>query len=42
MKVAFVGAGSVVFAKTLIGDLLSVPDFAGPTTTLALMDIDPE
>jgi alpha-galactosidase len=42
MKVAFVGAGSVVFAKTLIGDLLSVPDFAGSTTTLALMDIDPE
>jgi len=42
VKVAFVGAGSTVFAKTLIGDLLSVPDFAGPTTTLALMDVDPE
>jgi alpha-galactosidase len=40
MKVAFVGAGSVVFAKTLIGDLLSIPELAGPTTTLALMDID--
>jgi alpha-galactosidase len=42
VKVALIGAGSVVFAKTLIGDLLSIPDFAGDTTTLALMDIDPE
>ena len=42
MKAAFIGAGSVVFAKTLIGDLLSIPDFAGPTTTLALMDVDDE
>ena len=42
MKVALIGAGSVVFAKTLIGDLLSVPEFVGDTTTIALMDIDRE
>jgi len=42
VKAAFIGAGSTVFAQTLIGDLLSVPDFRGPTTKLALMDVDPE
>ena len=42
MKVALIGAGSTVFAKTLIGDLLSISEFAGPATTLALMDVDPE
>ena len=42
MKVAFIGAGSVVFARTLIGDLLSTPELAGPTTSLALMDIEGE
>jgi alpha-galactosidase len=42
VKVALLGAGSVVFAKTLVGDLLSIPEFAGPTTSLALMDVDPE
>jgi alpha-galactosidase len=42
VKVALIGAGSTVFAQTLIGDLLSVQDFRGPTTTLALMDIDQE
>jgi alpha-galactosidase len=41
VKVAFVGAGSTVFAKTLIGDLLSYPELA-QGTTLALMDIDSE
>jgi alpha-galactosidase len=41
VKVAFVGAGSTVFAKTLIGDLLSYPELARGTT-LALMDIDSE
>jgi alpha-galactosidase len=40
MKVTFVGAGSTVFAKTLIGDLLSFPELSG--TTIALMDIDLE
>jgi Family 4 glycosyl hydrolase len=41
MKVAFIGAGSTVFAKTLIGDLLSFPELADDLT-LALMDIDGE
>ncbi len=40
MKVALIGAGSTVFAKTLIGDLLSNPELAG--TTVALMDVDLE
>jgi alpha-galactosidase len=40
MKVAMIGAGSTVFAQTLIGDLLTFPALAG--TTLALMDIDEE
>ncbi|TMK73458.1 MAG: alpha-glucosidase/alpha-galactosidase [Actinobacteria bacterium] len=40
VKVTLVGAGSTVFAKTLIGDLLSFPELAG--TTIALMDIDEE
>ena len=41
MKVAFIGAGSTVFAKTLIGDLLSYPEL-GDGTVIALMDVDPE
>jgi alpha-galactosidase len=41
MKIALVGAGSVVFAKTLVGDLLSFPELADGTT-IALMDIDEE
>jgi alpha-galactosidase len=41
VKVALVGAGSVVFARTLIGDLLSFPELADGTT-VALMDIDAE
>jgi alpha-galactosidase len=40
VKVALIGAGSTVFAKTLIGDLLSFPELA--QTTVALMDIDDE
>jgi alpha-galactosidase len=39
VKVTLVGAGSVVFARTLIGDLLSFPELADGTT-VALMDID--
>jgi alpha-galactosidase len=42
VKVALIGAGSTVFAKTLIGDVLSVPELAGPATKLALMDVDAE
>ena len=38
-KIAFIGAGSVVFARSLICDVLSFPELAG--STLALMDIDP-
>jgi alpha-galactosidase len=41
VKVAFIGAGSTVFAKTLIADLLSYPELAGDMT-IALMDIDDE
>jgi alpha-galactosidase len=40
-KVAFVGAGSTVFARNLTGDILSAPALRD-TTTLALMDVDPE
>jgi alpha-galactosidase len=39
-KIAFIGAGSVVFAKNLIGDVLSYPELA--ESELALMDIDEE
>jgi len=39
-KITLVGAGSTVFAKNLIGDILSYPELAG--STIALFDIDPE
>jgi alpha-galactosidase len=39
-KIAFVGAGSVVFTRQLIADLLGFPDLAG--IELALHDIDAE
>ncbi len=39
-KIAFIGAGSTVFAQNLMGDILSYPELAG--STLALHDIDPE
>jgi alpha-galactosidase len=39
MKIAMIGAGSTVFAKTLIGDLLSFPELA-ERAALALVDID--
>ena len=38
IKVAMIGAGSVVFSKNLTGDLLSYPDFSN--ATLTYMDID--
>jgi alpha-galactosidase len=38
-KIALIGAGSVVFARNLCGDILLTPALAG--CTLALMDIDP-
>ena len=37
-RIAFVGAGSTVFARNLIGDVLAQPELAG--STFALMDID--
>jgi alpha-galactosidase len=40
-KIAVIGAGSTVFARNLIGDLLRFPALADGTT-LALMDIDRE
>lgn len=40
VKVAMIGAGSVVFSKNLTGDILSYPEFR--EATLAYMDIDPQ
>ena len=40
-KIAFVGAGSTVFTRNLVNDVLAMPELAD-TTTLALMDIDAE
>lgn len=40
-KITFLGAGSTVFAQNLIGDILGHESLRD-TTTLALMDIDPE
>jgi alpha-galactosidase len=39
-KITFIGAGSTVFAKNLMGDILSFPELAN--STISLMDIDPE
>jgi alpha-galactosidase len=38
-KITFIGAGSTVFAKNLLGDILSFPELAD--STINLMDIDP-
>jgi alpha-galactosidase len=38
-RMAFVGAGSTVFTRNLVGDALALPELAG--STFALMDIDP-
>jgi len=40
IKVAMIGAGSVVFSKNLTGDILSFPEFKN--ATLTYMDIDQE
>ena len=40
VKIAFIGAGSIVFARNLMGDILSYPELEG--STLTLMDIDEE
>ncbi len=39
-KIAFIGAGSTVFTKNLLGDILSQPELA--SATIALHDIDTE
>ncbi|MBS1724080.1 MAG: alpha-glucosidase/alpha-galactosidase [Armatimonadetes bacterium] len=39
-KIAFIGAGSTVFARNLMGDILSYPELAD--SHIALMDIDEE
>jgi alpha-galactosidase len=39
-KITFIGAGSTVFAKALLGDILSFPELA--SSTISLHDIDPE
>jgi alpha-galactosidase len=39
-KIAFIGAGSTVFARNLLGDILSYPELAG--STISLHDIDPD
>lgn len=39
-RIAMIGAGSVVFARQLMTDILSVPELSH--VTLALMDIDPD
>ena len=39
-KITFIGAGSTVFAKNLMGDILSFPELQD--VTLSLHDIDPE
>jgi len=38
--IAFVGAGSTVFTRNLVSDVLSLPELRD-TTTFALMDVDP-
>ena len=38
-KITFLGAGSTIFAKNLLGDLLSFPEFT--EATISLHDIDP-
>lgn len=40
IKIAMIGAGSVVFSKNLTGDILSYPEFRD--ATFSYMDIDPD
>jgi len=40
VKIVFIGAGSTVFAKNVLGDCLTVPSLAD--AHIALVDIDPE
>jgi len=38
-KITFIGAGSCVFTRALLGDILQFPELGG--SEIALMDIDP-
>ena len=40
-KIAFIGAGSTVFTRNLVGDIVRFPALAD-STTFALVDIDAE
>ena len=40
LNIAFIGAGSTVFMKNIVGDILLRPALSG--STIALMDIDPQ
>src|SRR5215207_5755495 len=40
-RIAFIGAGSTVFTRNLVSDVLRIPELVD-STTFALMDIDPE
>ncbi|MBC8509358.1 MAG: alpha-glucosidase/alpha-galactosidase [Chloroflexi bacterium] len=40
IKITFIGAGSTVFAKNLLGDILSYPELS--QSTICLHDIDPQ
>ena len=39
-KIVFIGAGSTVFAKNLMGDILHFPELAESTLTLLDLDAD--
>jgi len=39
-KIAIIGAGSMIFTKKLIGDVLSFPEIS--ESTISLIDIDEE
>src|SRR5690606_38812050 len=39
-KITFIGAGSTIFAKNLMGDILGYPELGD--STLTLFDIDPQ
>ena len=39
-KITFIGAGSTVFMKNIVGDVLQRPALAG--ATVRLMDINPQ
>jgi alpha-galactosidase len=39
-KITFIGAGSTIFARNLLGDILSFPELA--EASISLFDIDPE